>query len=171
MQYLCIKLTQYNEYIIHIVMAWCFSTRASVATVLSTHSYISQHLMVNSLVPGTVLFDTVRLEEHIGNFAHIFICFCVNGFDSYSTEAHSWVPNWQYVGAGLGNSLVAVKLTLINDAILHFYKNKSFRFISVAHDDKSTLYQVMDWHLLALSNYMSQCWPISGTITTRDDTA
>ena len=33
-------------------MAWCFSTRTSVATVLTTHPCISRCLRVNSLVPG-----------------------------------------------------------------------------------------------------------------------
>ena len=35
-----------------ILMAWCFSTRASVTTVLNTQPCVSSCLRINSLVPG-----------------------------------------------------------------------------------------------------------------------
>ena len=46
------KLAQYNTYLskLWILMAWCFSTRTSVVTVLSTHPCFSSWLCVNQII-------------------------------------------------------------------------------------------------------------------------
>ena len=48
-----------------ILMAWCFSTRASVATMLTTHPCISRCLRVNKRDPWCfILFDVWYLTSH-----------------------------------------------------------------------------------------------------------
>ena len=52
-----------------ILMAWCFSTRASVATVLITHPCVSRCLRVNGLVPNR--WQAITWTNH--NLAHRWI--------------------------------------------------------------------------------------------------
>ena len=44
-------------------MAWCFSTRASVATVLSTHPCVSSYSWVD-ILPNAVMRDKVPFVLH-----------------------------------------------------------------------------------------------------------
>ena len=49
MKYCGVKALKYNKYLstLWILMAWCFSTRASVATVLNKHPCVSRCVRVN----------------------------------------------------------------------------------------------------------------------------
>ena len=50
-------------------MAWCFSTRASVATVLTTHPCVSRCLRVNyQRGPVTNTFNVIAIHYHIDVF-------------------------------------------------------------------------------------------------------
>ena len=67
-------------------MAWCFSTRASVATVLTTHSCVSQCLRVNTLRPrqngchfADDIFKCILLNENVWIAIRISWKFIPNG--------------------------------------------------------------------------------------------
>ena len=59
-----------------ILMAWCFSIRASVATVLTTHPCVSRCLRVNSLSPWEPISPTINLSQF--RIDWIFILFSSN---------------------------------------------------------------------------------------------
>ena len=67
-------------------MAWCFSTRASVATVLTTHPCVSRCLRVK------------RISTLISTDIHFILCFLIVSF-THETEAYmnSSMPQHLYV--------------------------------------------------------------------------
>ena len=89
-----------------ILMAWCFSTRASVATVLIIHPCISRCLRVN----------TLRQRQNARHLPYdIFKCILLNEnfwiFNKISLKYHD-VPlgcNWWYVSIGSDNGQVLNK--------------------------------------------------------------
>ena len=130
---------QYNEYLISTVDAdglW-FSTRASVATVLSMHSYISSCLWVNLAMITTwknARLTLVYFTKHKSRFAFSVISQHWNG--SRSWRASSW------------------KITFLRSSSVVVFRGMVQDFTC----DKSTLVQVMAWCLMAPSHYLNQCW-------------
>ena len=61
--YFYMKLVQYKNTNTHcgVLMTWCFSTRASVATVLIRNPYVSSYLWVNPLL--TICFEEPNMNH------------------------------------------------------------------------------------------------------------
>ena len=68
----------YNWSVLWILMAWCFSTRASVATVLSMHSCISKCLSVNT--------QCKQFAEVLLVSLHLSVCSCMCGQSSVQVK-------------------------------------------------------------------------------------
>ena len=86
--YFCMKLHQsMNIWLaLYILMTWCFNTRASVAAVLSMHSYVSSCLWVNRFRLGQRgwhfagnIFTQIFLEENSCFVIHISLKFASVG--------------------------------------------------------------------------------------------
>ena len=59
MQYLCMKLAQYIDYLIRTVDTDGFSTRASVTAVLSTHSWVCRRLRFKDVPLNDLIYTTI----------------------------------------------------------------------------------------------------------------
>ena len=90
-QYFYMKLVQYNKCLVSIVllMAWCFSTRASVATMLTTHPCVSRCIRVNWYFSCLNSLSPVKLGS---NFKSIIFKLIIQ--DSYLGTCCETVLMW-----------------------------------------------------------------------------
>ena len=121
-------------------MAWCFSTRASVATVLTTHPCVSRCLRVNSMVSHNMILPLL-LTGYLGwwyldTCVHMLISHILSGLEPSQWEMAllcNAISHW--LGANLESALFSVFQCLLcvvvyNSWLLVFTEKNRFK-----HDD------------------------------------
>ena len=110
------KLVRYNEFksALRILMTWCFSTRASVATVLTMHLCISRCLRVNTCMKLHTAPLVSHFIYHIWWWIHwiviqiqLLICYCV--YVIYTKPESALIINTLTPGRCGGNFNKALK--------------------------------------------------------------
>ena len=155
-------------------VAWSFSTRASVATLLKMHRCVSSFMwmwflihIINS-IPVFKVTNNLLFHRMVPPAAYkiLFNVFKITSNNTDNNSLWKFLANEMEYSHSFVNSLKLViqvifqLIIVIDDCLIS--SQIALRWMSLdPTDDKSTLVQVMVWCCQATNHYLNQCWPNS----------